>query len=69
MALDCYVVFKNTYNQAVADGLTVAVATAAAQAAMGDCLASQSTQQAPAVPMTTVAGTRLTDTGPVRPKR
>lgn len=68
MALDCYSVFRSTYSQAVADGLAVAVATAAAQAAMNACLASQSAQQAPAVPMTTVAGTRILDSGPVRPK-
>lgn len=69
MALDCYnSVFRVVYAQAIADGLPTAAATVAAQAAMDDCLRSVSSQQAPAVPMTTVASTRILDSGPVRPK-
>ena len=44
MPRDCYaLVFKPVFNQARADGLSEAVATAAAQAAMADCLKQQST--------------------------
>lgn len=70
MALNCYTVFKDTYNQAIADGFSTAVATAAAQAAMSDCLSSQSTQQIQtAIPQINVTGTRLVDAGPVTARR
>ena len=68
MALDCYAIFKTTYNQGIADGLAVAVATAAAQAAMADCLTSQSVAQPTSTPIISVAGSRIADAGPVRPK-
>lgn len=67
MANSCYALFKSTYNQAIADGFAVAVATAAAQAAMTSCLATQAVQVAPSQGVTTVPGSRLPDPGPSTP--
>lgn len=65
MARDCYAqVFKPVFNQARADGLSEAVAIAAAQAAMSDCLSQQSTQVPAVLPTTTVPAT-LVDAGPL----
>lgn len=65
MAQDCYAIFKKTYNQAVADGLAVAVATAAAQSAMDDCLKRQGERPSTiAVSMTTTKSGRVQDAGP-----
>lgn len=56
MARDCYSqVFRPTYNQAIADGLAVAVATAAAQSAMDDCLKQHSNVVPTVQPMITTA--------------
>lgn len=68
MASDCYAVFKSVYNQAIADGLAAAVATAAAQTAMTSCLAQQNSKPSTvAQAVTTIPGGRRTDTGPTRP--
>lgn len=64
MARDCYQVFKDTYNQAIADGLPVAVATAAAQAAQTDCLTQQARQVPAAQPIIVTPGSRPQDPGP-----
>lgn len=64
MAQDCYKLFKSIYAQAVADGLAVAVATAAAQSAMDNCLKQQSLQVPAAQPVVTVPGTMASDPGP-----
>lgn len=63
MARDCYKVFKSTYNQAIADGLAVAVATAAAQAAQADCLSQQSAR-VPAAQAIVVVDNQARDPGP-----
>lgn len=68
MAIDCYQRFKDTYNQGINDGLASVVALAAAQAAMSDCLTSQSVVQQTAAPTTIVSSARIIDSGPVRPK-
>lgn len=64
MAQDCYQLFKSVYNQAVADGLPTAVATAAAQSAMDSCLAQQALQVPAAQPIVTVPGDISRDPGP-----
>lgn len=63
MAQDCYSLFKQVYNQAVADGLSTTVAASAAAAAQADCLSQQS-RAAGVDFVTAVPGTRLTDPGP-----
>lgn len=66
MPSDCYEVFKKTYNQAVADGLATAVATAAAQSAMDACLNLQNSRPTTvAQPNVTVKSGRIPDQGPV----
>lgn len=68
MASDCYQVFKDTYNQGIADGLSGTVATAAAQSAMDACLAQQNSKPSTvAVPFTTVRSGRKDDSGPSTP--
>lgn len=64
MAQNCYDIFKSTYNQAVADGFATAVATAAAQSAMDDCLGKQATQVQAVAPIVTVPGSVPPDPGP-----
>lgn len=64
MATNCYQKFKDTYRQALADGLATAVAQAAAQSVMDDCLRSLSTQTTPAQPIVSVEGGRFADPGP-----
>jgi hypothetical protein len=65
MPRDCYAqVFRPVYAQAIADGLAVTVATAAAQSAMADCLKQQS-EPIPAVqPIVSVPGSSQRDPGP-----
>lgn len=64
MAQDCYTLFKNTYKQAIADGLAVAVATEAAGRAMDNCLKQQALQ-APAIqPIVVVPGSLDSNLGP-----
>lgn len=65
---DCYAVFKTTYSQAIADGLSAAVATAAAQSAMAACLSSQGAKPTTnALATTTVDTDRYVDSGPTMP--
>ena len=68
MAIDGYQKFKDAYNQAIADGFAVSVATAVAQSIMDDTLRSQSIQPAVAISQTDVPNTRIMDKGPIRPK-
>lgn len=64
MARDCYALFKSTYLQAIADGLATAVATAAAQSSMDDCL-KQHSVVTPTVQPTIVSGDNLSPRGPI----
>jgi hypothetical protein len=57
-------VFKPTYLQAVADGFSSDVATAAAQSAMDDCLAQRAVVTPTVQAMVNVPQDRLTDSGP-----
>lgn len=67
MATDCYILFKTTYAQAIADGLATAVALAAAQAAMSACLQAQNERPPTTTTTITVAEGTLRDAGPLMP--
>lgn len=70
MPSDCYEVFKQTYEQAIADGLATSVATAAAQTAMAACLAQQNSRPSTvATPLQPVRSGRVNDPGPRFPEK
>lgn len=64
MAQDCYQLFKSTFSQAKADGFSDAVATAAAQSAMDNCLSQQALQVPAAQPIVSVPQDISRDPGP-----
>lgn len=64
MARNCYSIFKSTYAQGIADGLSTTAATAAAQISMQDCLDQQSRQVPAAQPIVIIPGGRPTDERP-----
>lgn len=67
MAKSGYQVFRETYSQAIADGLGTAVATAAAQSAMSAVLTAQAASPQNAAPQVQVQSGRKIDSGPVHP--
>jgi hypothetical protein len=69
MATDCYKLFKNTYKQAIADGLSTSASEQAAKAAMEGCLSAQNTRPHTTVqPIGVIQGTTR-DPGPKRPPK
>lgn len=66
MATDCYQLYKTTYNQAIADGLSTAAAIGAAQSAMTECLRSQNNRPTTTVQQISVDSVRR-DPGPSVP--
>lgn len=70
MATDPLALFKITYNQAVANGLTTGAAQLAAQTAMQSALAQQNSRVSTvATPMQAVQSGRVTDDGPTMPPK
>lgn len=70
MPSDPLTVFKNTYNQAVSNGLTTGAAQLAAQTAMQSVLDQQNSRSAVvAAPVQPVKSGRVTDTGPRTPPK
>lgn len=70
MPSDPLAVFKTTYAQAVANGLTTGAAQLAAQTAMQSALAQQNSRSATvAVPVQNVRSGRVVDTGPTAPPK
>lgn len=65
MAVDALALFKQVYDQGIANGLTTAAAGVAAQEAMADVLRQQALQVRPSVVVSNVDAGRLDDPGPL----
>jgi len=66
MAQDCYKLYKTTYKQALADGITDVAATEAAGRAMDNCLKNQALQTPAVSAIVSVPGDAQHDPGPTR---